>query len=220
MRRVCAGEHIAFAVGDEGQFFSWGSGEYGRLGHSDTQDQPSPKRVEALRGVRMSIASVWNFSAVALAEDGLMYAWGHNMGQAQLSAEDVEGDLQPKPIEALHGVRVGSVAIGCNGTYVVADTGELWGRLGCGDSAPFCQGNWVKCLLPEPSESLRGVKVDAVAGDGSRTMALADDWSVYMWGVGRAASFCELGPAGRSVKGTMRVTTPRHIPGLRVSCGL
>jgi hypothetical protein len=57
VRQVCASFGTAFAIGGAGELFSWGAGRCGLLGHGDTQDQPSPKRVEALRGVRMSNVS-------------------------------------------------------------------------------------------------------------------------------------------------------------------
>jgi alpha-tubulin suppressor-like RCC1 family protein len=75
VRHVCAGACVAFAIGEGGELFSWGVGDDGVLGHGDTQNQPLPKRVEALRGVRVSSASIGNLHALALAEDGLVYAW-------------------------------------------------------------------------------------------------------------------------------------------------
>jgi alpha-tubulin suppressor-like RCC1 family protein len=43
-----------YAIVEDGELFSWGTGEDGLLGHGDTNDQPSPKRVEVLRDVRVS----------------------------------------------------------------------------------------------------------------------------------------------------------------------
>jgi hypothetical protein len=57
VRRVCAGASTAFAIGEDGELFSWGGGCQG-LGHGDEQDQPSPKRVEALRGVPVSCVAI------------------------------------------------------------------------------------------------------------------------------------------------------------------
>jgi hypothetical protein len=37
----------------------------------------------------------------------------------------------------------------------------------------------MNCPLPKPIESFLGVKVDAVAAAGDRTLVLADDGSVY-----------------------------------------
>jgi hypothetical protein len=49
VRRVCASRDIASAIGEVGELFSWGQGQYRLLGHGDEQNQPSPKRVAAGR---------------------------------------------------------------------------------------------------------------------------------------------------------------------------
>jgi alpha-tubulin suppressor-like RCC1 family protein len=126
VRQACIGAGTAFAIGQAGELFSWGRGENMLLGHGDTQDQPSPKRVEAVQGVRMSSVSVGVWHALALTEDGLVYAWGENRYRALLGNPHVERELLPKPVEALRGVRVGSIAAGGVRSYAVADTGELW----------------------------------------------------------------------------------------------
>jgi alpha-tubulin suppressor-like RCC1 family protein len=53
VRRVCGGSDNAFAIGKDGELFSWGVGRYGLLGHGDAEERRSPTRVEALRGVRV-----------------------------------------------------------------------------------------------------------------------------------------------------------------------
>lgn len=42
---MAAGSHHSAAVTSSGELFTWGLGEYGRLGHGDTQSQFLPKRV-------------------------------------------------------------------------------------------------------------------------------------------------------------------------------
>jgi hypothetical protein len=181
VRRVCAGEHAACAIGDGGELFSWGRGFDGVLGHGDTENQHSPKRVEALQGVWVSTVSVGSYHALALAQDGLVYAWGDNKGGALLGNPDVERELVPKPVEALRGVRVGSVAAARYRSYAVADTGVVY-AWGAGAAPPLGHGAQTLCLLPKPIASFRGIKVDAVAAGRDHTLALADDASVYTWG--------------------------------------
>jgi alpha-tubulin suppressor-like RCC1 family protein len=125
MRSVCASVGLAFAIGEAGQFYSWGRGEHGRLGHGNEQDQSTPKRVEALRDVRVSCVSVGWHHAIALTEDGLVYAWGEHLGRSLLGNPNAERELLPKPVEALRGVRVGSIAAAAFRSYAVADTGEV-----------------------------------------------------------------------------------------------
>jgi alpha-tubulin suppressor-like RCC1 family protein len=162
VRRVCAGSYAGwrqfFAIGEKGELCSWGGAVYGLLGHGDTQDLPSPKRVEALRGVRVSSIAVGNKHVLALAEDGLVYAWGGNYWcSAVLGNPDVQSELLPKPVEALRGVRVGSIAAGGHCSYAVTDTGELWawGCEGVG-GVPLGDGKHVDCPLPKPISVVAG----------------------------------------------------------------
>jgi hypothetical protein len=182
VRRVCASSITAFAIGEAGELFSWGSGAGWALGHGDKQNQPSPKRVEALRGVWMSSVSVGWHHTVALAEDGLVYAWGKNQQRALLGETDVERELLPKPVEALRGVRVGNVAVAQMRTCALADTGEVW-AWGCANDindminmmTPIGHGERVHRPLPEGIQSLRGAKVDAVTAIDDHMLTLADD---------------------------------------------
>jgi regulator of chromosome condensation len=74
--------------------------------------------------------------------------------------------------------------------------------------------------VPKPIESLRGVKVDAVAAGNHHTLALADDGSVYIWGREAEEDWdaLDLGLAGGDPE--ERASMPQRIPGLRVACGL
>jgi E3 ubiquitin-protein ligase HERC2 len=74
----------AFAIGENGELFSWGSGDGGFLGHGDGQPEPSPKRVQALQGVQVRSVAAGHSHALALAEDGLVYSWGVNEERAVL----------------------------------------------------------------------------------------------------------------------------------------
>jgi E3 ubiquitin-protein ligase HERC2 len=185
VRRVRAGDNTSFSIGENGELFSWGHGRYGVLGHGDALDQLSPKRVEALLGVRVSTVSAHYFHALVLAGDGLVYAWGDSFMRAFLGDPHVTSGLLPIPVETLRGVRVGSV-IACSGrSYAVTDTGELWAwGVSSNGNAPLGHGERVNCPLPKRVKSMRGIKVDAVLAGMMHTLALADDGSVCM-GCGR-----------------------------------
>jgi alpha-tubulin suppressor-like RCC1 family protein len=186
MRSVCASVGAAFTIGEAEELFSRGFGGHGRLGHGDKQHQPSPKRVEALRDIRVSSALTGRVHALALTEDGLVYAWGHNLDRSLLGNPHAEEELLPKPIEALRGVRVDSIAVGDHRSYAVADTGELWAWGFDGDidsDPPLGHGEKKDCPIPKLIGSLHGIKVDAVAAECYHTLAWADDGSVYTWGL-------------------------------------
>jgi E3 ubiquitin-protein ligase HERC2 len=133
VRRVCVGHRIALAIGQQGELFSWGQFKCRLLGHGDEKEQPSPKRVEALRGIRVSNASIGKIHALALADDGLVNVWGvdewwgRSMYDAPiLASSGIEEELLPTPVEALRGVRVRSVVAASRRSYSVSDTGQMW----------------------------------------------------------------------------------------------
>jgi alpha-tubulin suppressor-like RCC1 family protein len=221
VRCVCGRLHVGFAISEHGELFSWGQGKDGLLGYGDKQDQPSPKRIEALRGVRMSGASVGSKHVLALTEDGLLYSWGRNMRGALLGKPNVVRPLLPKPVEALRGVRVGSVLARDFQSYAVADTGEVWAWGGQHEvDVPLGHGEQTDCFLPKPIESLRGVKVDAVGPSVYLHMhVVSDDGSVYTWGADMAAENGALGLGTSVMNAGVCVPTPQRIPALRVACG-
>jgi hypothetical protein len=233
VRRVCAAYLTACAIGEAGELFSWGSGKNmylgpgpgdtvknKRPGHGDTEDQPAPKRVEALRGVRVSSVALGGWHAVALAEDGLVYTWGENMERAALGNPNVESELLPKTVEALRGVRVGSIAAADKRSYAVSDMGEVWAWGFDADGAPpLGHGEAFECPLPKPIDMFPrryGTKVHAVAAGDDHTLALAENGSVYAWGHDYGAHSGALGVGAVKGRATRRMRTPHRVPGLRL----
>jgi alpha-tubulin suppressor-like RCC1 family protein len=216
VRRVCGALDNVFAIGWDGELFSWGERRYGMLGDGDQQERPSLKRVEALRGVRVSSVSAGGYHVLALAEDGLVYAWAENCEQALLGDPNAGMKLLPKPVEALRRVRVCTVASAGGRSYAVAHTGEVW-AWGCEKEGqgPLGHGEQSDCPLLKPIRTPLGIKVVAVTAGIHHTLALADDGSVYAWGDQEAAEGGLLGP-GASVSGA-GVLTPQRIPELRVA---
>jgi E3 ubiquitin-protein ligase HERC2 len=160
----------------------------------------------------VSSFSFGTLHALALAEDGIVHAWGDNFDGAVLGNPDVERELLPKPVEALRGVRVSSIAAASCRNYAVADTGELWvWGLDGGNAPSLGHGERVHYPLPKPMESLQGIQVDAMAANENYTVTLADDGSVYSWGDKDAFG---LGPAVREAGEA--VLAPQRVPGLRV----
>jgi alpha-tubulin suppressor-like RCC1 family protein len=204
VRGVAAALHQSLAVTHTGRVVDW----EGRPKES--------KRVDALRGVRVSSVAVGFSHTLALSEDGLMYAWGENEDRLLLGNPDVERELLPKPVEALQSVRVVSVAANSSHSCAVAETGELytWGfgpQLG--------QGMNNRCPLPTPVESLQSIKVVAVSTN-QQTLALAKDGILYAWGNGFAAEWGALGLGAAVRRAREPVRTAQRVPELCVACAL
>jgi len=213
--RVCTDGLKSFAIGEEGELFSWGRNRCGILGHGDVHYQPTPKRVEALRGVRVNSVSAGWSHALALTEDGLVYTWGENTRMATMGNPCAASEMLPRPVGKLRGVRVSSVAVAGWRNYAVADTGELWAWGVDRDGArPLGHGEQMDCAVPKQIQALRGVKVDAVSAGDGHTLALADDGGVYVWGGAHAArtGALGLGPSVRDARGALPMSCmPRRL---------
>ena len=59
-----------------GEVFAWGNGKWGQLGHRDERNQQTPKRVEALIGVKAKQVSCGYKHTTVCKEDGRVYTFG------------------------------------------------------------------------------------------------------------------------------------------------
>ena len=121
--------HHSLAITADGAARSWGRGGFGQLGHGDQQDQPLPKKVEALAGQRVIAVSAGIAHSLALTADGAVSSWGKG-ASGQLGHGDQQNQLLPKKNEALAGRRV--VAASAGGDYSIAilcdDAVFTWGQ--------------------------------------------------------------------------------------------
>jgi alpha-tubulin suppressor-like RCC1 family protein len=105
---------IAFAIGEEGELFSWGACDNGILGHGDTEAQTSPQRIEVHPIEHIQI----------LRHHGWAASTQERLGQSHL----VLTDLSRNNSIWLRGVRVSSVS--AHGSYALLTEGGLlyaWG---------------------------------------------------------------------------------------------
>eukprot|EP00906_Rhabdomonas_costata_P028991 RCo040952 len=77
---ISAGESHSMALTREG-LYTWGKGEFGRLGHGDSEDQLTPRLVTGLPAERVSAISAGGHHSMALATEGV-YTWGGGAGRS------------------------------------------------------------------------------------------------------------------------------------------
>ena len=98
---VAAGGNSSCAVTEDGALFTWASfADYGCLGHGDPKAQPTPRRVEALRGCRIATAALGAFHTLAAGEDGSVYGFGLS-SRLGFGIVSHESQLTPKRIPNL-----------------------------------------------------------------------------------------------------------------------
>ena len=92
---VAAGCDHSLVLSNKGLVYSFGDGEFGRLGHSDHQNQLTPKVIEGLRGVQVHAISAGVFTSLAVSVSGAVYGWGDGR---DLGLGLADGETQCTPL--------------------------------------------------------------------------------------------------------------------------
>ena len=99
----------------EGNIYSWGAGENGRLGTGESDDQLAPVLVTTdWKAVNIFAGSV---HTCAIAESGQMYTWGHKNYTGHGTSADV---MEPRLLDRFDGKLMHSASIGPGGYHTIA----------------------------------------------------------------------------------------------------
>ncbi|KAL2717183.1 E3 ubiquitin-protein ligase HERC2 [Vespula squamosa] len=182
IRDIACGSGHSAAIASNGELYTWGLGEYGRLGHGDTATQLKPKLVEALIGQRIIQVACGSRDAqtMALTADGTVYSWGDG-DFGKLGRGGSDGCHTPLLIDRLNGLGVIQVECGAQFSLALTKYGEVW-TWGKGDYFRLGHGNDHHVRKPTLVEGLRGKKVIHVAVGALHCLAVTDTGQVYAWG--------------------------------------
>uniref|UniRef100_A0A1B0AIV8 HECT-type E3 ubiquitin transferase n=1 Tax=Glossina pallidipes TaxID=7398 RepID=A0A1B0AIV8_GLOPL len=182
IRDIACGSSHSAAITSAGELYTWGLGEYGRLGHGDNATQLKPKLVAALSGKRVIQVACGSRDAqtLALTEEGAVYSWGDG-DFGKLGRGGSEGSSVPHEIERLTGIGVLQIECGAQFSLALTRTGEVW-TWGKGDYYRLGHGSDQHVRKPQPIQGLRGRKVIHVAVGALHCLAVTDIGQVYAWG--------------------------------------
>lgn len=197
---ACGAEYSVAISASQQRVYSWGWGDFGRLGHGDCRDAFLPKSISALEGMRITACSCGDTHSVCLAEDGSLWAFGRN-ANGQLGLEGMEDRSTPCRVEAMKDHHVVSISCGAEHTVASTQAGEVyawgWGRYGnMGDGEQLDRSVPTKAILPE------GHHVTSVASGWRHSMALDTRGRVLSWGWG---AYGQLGHNSRNDESWPRV---------------
>lgn len=99
---VNSGGKHCLALTGEGEVYSWGEGEDGKLGHGNRHNCDRPKLIEALSGVGVVDIACGSAHSACITAAGHVMTWGKGR-YGRLGHGDSEDQLRPKLVEAVLG---------------------------------------------------------------------------------------------------------------------
>ncbi|XP_052278368.1 E3 ubiquitin-protein ligase HERC2-like [Dreissena polymorpha] len=182
VRDIACGSSHSAAITSNGDLYTWGLGEYGRLGHGDNNSQIKPKQVTELAGQRVIQVACGSRDAqtLALTDDGVVYSWGDG-DFGKLGRGGSEGCNVPREVDRLRGQ--GVVQIECGAQFSLARTlvGQVW-TWGKGDYFRLGNGTDAHVRRPTLVDGLVGKKIIHVAVGALHCLAVTETGQVYAWG--------------------------------------
>lgn len=191
---VSCGPWHSAAVTSTGLLFTFGDGTFGALGHGDRCSSSTPRKVEALKGLRTVRVScgVWHTACVVEITSepsscnsyntGNLFTWGDG-NQGQLGHGDEESRLLPSRVAVLDNKSFCQVACGHSITVALTVEGKVYamgsaeyGQLG----SPGSPGKLPICIEGE----IRNNFIEEVACGSHHVAILSSKSEVYTWGKG------------------------------------
>lgn len=184
VRQIACGSGHTVVLTTEGEVYTWGRGDDGRLGHGDNGWKYVPRNAQSLSGQVMVQVTCGSYHTAAVAVNGDLYTWGGGM-YGKLGHGTENGHSTPKRVEGLVGLSVQQIACGSRHTAVITSTGALYtwgdkenGVAGHGDT----EGHQ---YTPKLLERLANKRVTQLSACGFHTGCLTDQGEVYTWGEGK-----------------------------------
>ncbi|CAI9753039.1 unnamed protein product [Fraxinus pennsylvanica] len=177
---TCGADHTTAYSESQMQVYSWGWGDFGRLGHGNSSDLFSPQPIKGLQGLRIKQIACGDSHCLAVTMEGEVQSWGRNQN-GQLGIGTTEDSLVPRKIETFKGVSIKMVAAGAEHTAVVTEDGELYGW-GWGRYGNLGLGDRNDRLIPEKVSTVEGEKMVLVACGWRHTISVSAMGILYTYG--------------------------------------
>ncbi|URD93408.1 Regulator of chromosome condensation (RCC1) repeat [Musa troglodytarum] len=171
---TCGADHTTAYSESDDQVYSWGWGDFGRLGHGNSSDVFTPQPIKALQGLKIKQIACGDSHCLAVTMDGELgsepkrttWSW-HNRGLSYTTKDSSISGLCDKMIAA-----------GAEHTAAVTEDGDLYGW-GWGRYGNLGLGDRNDRLIPEKVAS---IKMVLVACGWRHTITVSSSGNLYTYG--------------------------------------
>ena len=103
---VHSGGKHCLAVTTDGELYTWGEGDDGKLGLGNSGGTvDTPRLIESLRGKKVVDAACGSSHSACILDDGSLYTWGKGR-YGRLGHNDFESQMKPKQVHIFSNVYI------------------------------------------------------------------------------------------------------------------
>ena len=211
--QVSLGNSHSVAIDQEGQVYTWGNNDYGKLGDGTTEigynkHRSTPKCIsevaESLQGKKIVNISAGGIYTIAVDEKGQVYTWGDNyygeLGDGITEMGPTKYRETPICISEIaehvfFGKKIRQISAGSYHAIVMDEEGRIY-TWGANTKGQLVTGSLIDSDLPisiniSGENKILGKKIVKIASSGNgRILALDEQGKLYTWG---ANCFGQLG---------------------------
>ena len=215
--QVSCGADFTLVVDNSGTVYSWGIGNYGNLGHGDTQDQVAPKSILSLKSEVVRMVAAGAKHSLAVSQSGDVWSFGHG-DNGRLGNNVTRGSLVPERTQGkVTTENCIFAAAGESHSACINDKGNVY-TWGAGTYGRLGSGGENDQLVPMVVDTLAKVDTIIVACGAFHTCVLTVTGDLWAFGGGL---YGKLGLGGQE-NSMIPVKMPRpqnSMPFTQVACG-
>ncbi|WP_428564642.1 MAG: hypothetical protein ACP59X_02605 [Solidesulfovibrio sp. DCME] len=174
---AAGGWGFSLAISNVGTVWAWGDNSNGQLGDGTTTNRAQPvKTVNLTNIVEVCAAPFAGSHALALKNDGTVWAWGSN-GSGQLGNGTTTRQLTPVQVTGLDNIV--AIAAGSAHSLALKNDGTVW-AWGANSNGQLGDGTTTKQITPVKVNGIENIR--KIAAGENHSLALKNDGTVWAWG--------------------------------------